>query len=104
MSGLCFQYRGQRKRKSRFNGHLNKPPRRAPGREGEKVMNITAVLKVFKGSSLITERGEFKISRVFSDGKAANKARYYYYCDEGSVIIYARRGRAGKRIFAAADK
>ncbi|MDR1315337.1 MAG: hypothetical protein LBK13_00570 [Spirochaetales bacterium] len=67
-------------------------------------MNITAVLKVFKDSTLITERGKFKISRVFTDDKAANKARYRYYRTENGVAIYARRDRAGKRIFAIVGK
>jgi hypothetical protein len=37
-------------------------------------MSIATVLRVFKNSSLITEQGEFKISRVFDNGRAANKA------------------------------
>jgi hypothetical protein len=67
-------------------------------------MNMITVLKVFKDSSLLTERGEFRISRVFPDGRAARKARYYYHSDEGGVVIYARRGKSGGLIFAAADE
>jgi hypothetical protein len=67
-------------------------------------MSLTAALKVFRGSTLITERGEFKISRVFTDDRAATKARYYYYRNEDGVIIYTRRGRAGNRTFAVAGK
>jgi hypothetical protein len=67
-------------------------------------MNITAVLRVFKNSSLVTSRGELKISRVFPDGKAAGKARYYYCGVEDGVIIYARRGKTGNQIFAVVEK
>jgi hypothetical protein len=49
-------------------------------------------------------RGEFKISRVFTDDKAANKARYRYYRTENGVIMYARRDRAGNALFAVVDK
>jgi hypothetical protein len=67
-------------------------------------MNLTAVLKVFRGSTLITERGEFKISRVFTNAKAASKARYRYYRTVNGVIMYARRDRAGNALFAVVDK
>jgi hypothetical protein len=67
-------------------------------------MNITAVLKVFGGSALITEQGEFKISRVFLDSETARKARYYYYRTVNGTAIYARRGRAGNTLFAVVDK
>jgi hypothetical protein len=63
-------------------------------------MNIATVLRVFKNSSLITPQGEFKISRVFDDGKAANKARYYYHCTENGIAIYARNSGKGKSTFA----
>jgi hypothetical protein len=67
-------------------------------------MNVTAVLRVFKNSSLITERGEFKISRVFDNAEAAKKARYRYHCTENGVTIYARRGRTGKSVFAIVEQ
>jgi hypothetical protein len=67
-------------------------------------MSVATVLRVFKNSSLITERGEFKISRVFNDGKAASKARYHYHCTENGVAIYARNGGKGKSTFAVIDQ
>jgi hypothetical protein len=67
-------------------------------------MSIAEVLKVFKNSSLITEQGEFKISRVFNDGKAARKARYHYYCTENGITIYARIKKPGTSRFAVVDR
>jgi hypothetical protein len=67
-------------------------------------MSVVTVLRVFRNSRLITERGELKISRVFDDAGAAGKARYYHYRTENGVAIYARRGRAGKLLFAVAGK
>jgi hypothetical protein len=68
-------------------------------------MSVATVLRVFKNSSLITERGEFKISRVFNDGKAAaNKARYHYHCTDNGIAIYARRNKTGRALFAVVDK
>jgi hypothetical protein len=67
-------------------------------------MSVATVLRVFKNSSLITEQGEFKISQVFNDGKAAHKARYRYYCTENGITIYARRNKTGKSLFAVADR
>ncbi|MDR2177550.1 MAG: hypothetical protein LBP20_05850 [Treponema sp.] len=66
-------------------------------------MNVAAVLRVFTNSFLITERGEFKISRVFPSGKAALKARYHYYCTENGIAIYSRRTKAGTRKYAVID-
>jgi hypothetical protein len=72
-------------------------------------MSVITVLKVFKNSSLITSRGEFKIDRVFPTGKAANKARYFYYCSDCGVEIYSKRpkphhSRTGNSKFAAVGK
>jgi hypothetical protein len=67
-------------------------------------MNVITALKVFGGSSLLTERGELKISRVFPDAKAASKARYYYYGVEEGIAVYARRGKTGGRLFAVAGE
>jgi hypothetical protein len=67
-------------------------------------MSVITVLKVFKNSSLITSRGEFKINRVFPTGKAANKARYFYYCSDYGVEIYSHRTRTGNSKFAAVGK
>jgi DNA-directed RNA polymerase specialized sigma54-like protein len=53
-------------------------------------MNVATVLRVFKNSSLITPQGEFKISRVFNDRKAANKAGYVHHITSGGIEIYAR--------------
>jgi hypothetical protein len=67
-------------------------------------MSVATVLRVFKNSSLITERGEFKISRVFDDGKAARKARYHYHCTDNGIAIYARNDKKGKPTFAVIDR
>ncbi|MDR2785324.1 MAG: hypothetical protein LBB83_05365 [Treponema sp.] len=67
-------------------------------------MSVATVLKVFKNSSLITERGEFKISRVFNDGRAANKARYHYHYTDNGIVIYSRRTTAGTSKFVVVDK
>jgi hypothetical protein len=67
-------------------------------------MSIATVLRVFKNSSLVTEQGEYKISRVFDDGKSANKARYRYHCTENGITIYARRNKTGKPLFAVVDQ
>jgi hypothetical protein len=63
-------------------------------------MSIATVFKVFKDSSLITPRGEFKIGRIFLTKKAALKARYYYHCTESGTDIYIHRNHAGKKRFA----
>jgi hypothetical protein len=67
-------------------------------------MSAITVLRVFKNSSLITERGEYKISRVFNDDKAASKARYHYHCTENGISIYTQRGKKGNRLFAVVEK
>jgi hypothetical protein len=67
-------------------------------------MSVITVLRVFKNSSLITEQGEYKISRVFDTAGAANKARYQYHCTEHGVVIYARRTNAGTSKFAVVGK
>jgi hypothetical protein len=67
-------------------------------------MNIATVLRVFKNSSLITEQGEFKISRVFNDVISANKARYHYHCTDNGITIYARNSRKGTSTFAVIDQ
>jgi hypothetical protein len=63
-------------------------------------MSIAAVFKVFKNSSLITEQGEYKISRVFPNGKAAKKARYTYNSSGNGIPIYTRRTITGKTKYA----
>jgi hypothetical protein len=78
--------------------------RRGIPKQGAIIMNIAAVLRVFKNSSLITERGEFKISRVFDNGGAARKAWYHYHCTEKGIIIYARRNKTGRSLFAVVDR
>jgi hypothetical protein len=67
-------------------------------------MNIATVLRVFKDSSLGTEQGEFKISRVFDNAKADGKARYHYHCTEHGINIYTSRTSAGISKFAEIDK
>jgi hypothetical protein len=66
-------------------------------------MSVATVLRVFKNSSLITEQGEYKISRVFDNGGSARKARYHYHCTENGIAIYARRNTRGKSLFAVVD-
>jgi ribosomal protein L15E len=63
-------------------------------------MCITNIFRVFKNASLVTRRGEIKISRVFSSGYAAQKARYVYYCSDNGILIYARRVAKGKTLYA----
>jgi hypothetical protein len=67
-------------------------------------MSVATVLRVFKNSSLITERGEFKISRIFDNTGAARKARYHYYCTENGITIYARNSKKGTPAFAVIDQ
>jgi hypothetical protein len=67
-------------------------------------MNVATVLRVFKNSSLITERGEYKISRVFDNAGAANKARYHYHCTENGIAIYSRNSGKGQPTFAVIDQ
>jgi hypothetical protein len=67
-------------------------------------MNAVSVIKVFKNSSLITEQGEFKISRIFDNAGAANKARYHYHGIENGIAIYARRTNVGTYKFAIVGK
>jgi hypothetical protein len=85
------------------NIHRKNPPVYAGGK-GVKIMTIATVLRVFKNSSLITEQGEFKISRVFDDGRAAKKARYHYHCTENGIAIYARNNKTGTSLFAVVDQ
>jgi hypothetical protein len=67
-------------------------------------MSIATVLRVFKNSSLITERGEFKISRIFDNAGAARKARYHYHCTDNGIAIYARHNKTGRAAFAVVDR
>jgi DNA-directed RNA polymerase specialized sigma54-like protein len=78
--------------------------RRGILRTGETEMSVATVLRVFKNSSLVTERGEFKISRVFDNAGAASKARYRYHCTESGVTIYSRHTEAGTNKFAVVGK
>jgi hypothetical protein len=59
-------------------------------------MGVATVLSVFKGSSLITPQGEFKISQVFPSDKTARKEGYVRYCTSNGTDIYI--SRHGKRI------
>jgi DNA-directed RNA polymerase specialized sigma54-like protein len=78
--------------------------RRGILRTGATEMNVATVLRVFKNSSLVTEQGEFKISRVFDNAGAASKARYRYHCTESGVTIYFRNGKKEKTTFAVIDQ
>jgi hypothetical protein len=105
MSGLHFWQPKHHTGQSRIVGFLNSlRSRLTPGVIGVLKMSITTVLKVFKNSSLIISQGEFKIERVFSNGKAANKARYFYYCTDNGVEIFSHRNKAGNSKFAAVGK
>jgi hypothetical protein len=64
---------------------------------------IVTVLRVFRNSSLVTSRGELRISRVFNSRKTARKARYHYYCTDKGISIYARRDKKGQPVFAVID-
>jgi hypothetical protein len=68
-------------------------------RKEMKVM-IASIFRVFKHSTLITERGELKISRVFPTCKVAKKARYYYFRCENGTLIFCRRSKNGLRKYA----
>jgi hypothetical protein len=59
-----------------------------------------AVFKVFKNSSLVTPQGEYKISRIFPNGKAAQKARYVYHNSDNGIPICTRRTVTGKTKYA----
>jgi hypothetical protein len=78
----------------------------APGilPKGANNMSVATVLRVFKNSSLITEQGEYKISRVFNDDTAARRARYQYHQTVNGTAIYTRRSRKGKSIYAVIDQ
>jgi hypothetical protein len=67
-------------------------------------MSVATIFKVFKNSALVTSQGELKISRVFSSGKAAGKARYVYYRTENGVEIFSRRTGTGNSKFAVVGK
>jgi hypothetical protein len=58
-------------------------------------MNIAAVLRVFRNSSLVTSRGELQISRIFSNRKSAKKAHYRFFAIDNGILIYSRRTRTG---------
>jgi hypothetical protein len=63
-------------------------------------MSIASVFRVFKNSTLITARGELKISRVFPTCKAAKKAQYRYYDTDNGTMIFIRRSKNGLRKYA----
>jgi hypothetical protein len=61
---------------------------------------VITVLRIFKNSTLIMPQGEFKISRIFPTGKAANKAGYVSHCTSNGIDIYTRRNSNRKARFA----
>jgi hypothetical protein len=63
-------------------------------------MGLATVFRVFKNSSLLTTRGEFKISRVFPDGKSAKKAQYRFFFMDNGILIYRRRAKTGRTTYA----
>jgi hypothetical protein len=62
--------------------------------------NLATVLKIFKNSSLITPRGEYKISRVFASRRSAKKARYRFFFTDKGILIYRRRAETGRITYA----
>jgi hypothetical protein len=67
-------------------------------------MSVTAVLRVFRNSTLITPQGEFKISRIFPTGKAAKKARYVFCLSHNGVLIYTKHTKKDTSKFAIIGK
>jgi hypothetical protein len=63
-------------------------------------MGLATVFRVFKNSSLLTARGELKISRVFPDGKSAKKAQYRFFFMDKGILIYQRRSKTGRTTYA----
>jgi hypothetical protein len=61
---------------------------------------LASVFRVFKNSSVITEQGEYTISRVFPSRKSAEKARYRFYAVISGVTIYRRRTGTGRVTYA----
>ena len=66
-------------------------------------MNIATVLKVFKNSSIVTPQGEYKISRVFDNAGAANKAGYVHHITSGGIEIYVSRHKKAARFAVISD-
>jgi hypothetical protein len=66
-------------------------------------MKVATVLKVFKNSSLITEQGEYKISRVFDNAGVANKAAYVHHITIGGIEIYTSRRKRAARFAVISD-
>jgi hypothetical protein len=63
-------------------------------------MGLATVFRVFKNSSLVTSRGEFKISRVFPDSKSAIQAQYRYFFVDKGILIYRRHTKTGQIKYA----
>jgi hypothetical protein len=63
-------------------------------------MGLAAIFRVFKNSSLVTSRGEIKISRVFPDHKSAKKAQYRFFAVDKGIIIYRHHTGAGRMKYA----
>jgi hypothetical protein len=63
-------------------------------------MSIATVLKVFKNSTIILDKREYTISRVFPTIKTAIKAHYFYYCTSSGTDIFSRQNKKGSRKYA----
>jgi hypothetical protein len=63
-------------------------------------MGLATVLRVFKNSSLVTSKGEIKISRVFPNQRSARKARYRFFFTDNGILIYRRRTGTGRITYA----
>jgi hypothetical protein len=61
---------------------------------------LAPVFRVFKNSCLITDRGEYTISRVLPSRKKAEKAHYRFYAVINGVTVYRRRAGTGRVTYA----
>jgi hypothetical protein len=63
-------------------------------------MGLATVLRVFRNSSLVTSKGEIKISRIFPSRRSAKKARYRFFFTDNGITIYRRHGKTGRITYA----
>jgi hypothetical protein len=66
----------------------------------EHHMGLASIFRVFKNSSIVTDRGEYTISRVFPSRKEAKKARYCFYAVINGITIYRRRAGTDRITYA----
>jgi hypothetical protein len=63
-------------------------------------MGLATIFRVFRNSSLVTARGELKISRVFPNCKSAKNAQYRFCFMDNGILIYKRRTKTGRIKYA----